>query len=112
MGQVAFENQVILKGDAREAFRQAITEANWENGHRQGCSGDIQCANGFSMKSDHPRYGTQAFQKWQEKHHDNMDKGDCICIEIKGAVLKRLKPRYFKGKQGVRGFFFFGEARD
>jgi len=112
MGQVSFENRIILKGDANDAFNSAIEDANDENGHRQGYSGDIQCAHGFSILTDHPRYGTKAFDKWQEKHHEKMDKGDCICIEIKGAVLKRIKGNRWKGRRGVRGFFFFGEARD
>ena len=113
MGQVSFEDQVVIKGDARAAFRQAREEAKDENGHRQGYSGDIQCAEGFHMISDHPRYGTKAFDKWQEKHHEKMYKGDCKCIEIKGAELKRWKGNgYWKGKKGVRAFFFFGEARD
>ena len=113
MGQVAFENEIVIKGDARAAYRQACEEMSDENGHRDGYSGDIQTSHGFDIKSDHPRYGTAAFDKWQQKHHDKMDKGDCICIEIKGAMLKRAKGNgYWKGKKGVRGFFFFGEARD
>ena len=112
MGAVAFEDQVVIKGDARAAFRQARDEARDENGHQQGYSGDIQCADGYSTRSDNPRYGTKAFEKWQEKIQDRMDKGDCVCVEVTGAVLKRWKGNgYWKGKKGVRGFFFFGEAR-
>ena len=114
MGTVAFGNEIIIKGTARDAFRQATEDANDENGHQQGYSGDIQCANGYSQRSDNPRYGTKAFDKWEENLIDNkMGKGDCYYVEITGAVLKRLKGNgYWKGKKGVKGYYFFGNARD
>lgn len=112
MGACDFSDRIIIKGDARAAFRQAVEEANYENGHQQGYSGDIQCAHGFRMRTDNPRYGTKAFDKWGEKLLERMDKGDCYCVELTGAVLKRYKDRsYLKGKKGVRGFYFFGVGR-
>jgi hypothetical protein len=112
MGATNFSNQVIIKGNARDAFRQAREDANDENGHQDGYSGDIQCANGYRMKSQHPRYGTAAFDKWEYKLQENMDKGDCICVEILGAPLKRIKGTRWKGRRGIKGFYFFGVARD
>tara|TARA_R110000772_G_scaffold6250_5_gene21940 strand:- start:1666 stop:2007 length:342 start_codon:yes stop_codon:yes gene_type:complete len=112
MGAQSYDSKVIIKGNARDAFRQAREEANDYNGHREGYSGDIQTADGFSMRTDNPRFGTQAFYKWEEKQLDKMDKGDCICVELKGAVLKRAKGNgYWKGKKGVKGFYFFGMGR-
>tara|TARA_R110000796_G_scaffold1673_6_gene6987 strand:- start:218 stop:556 length:339 start_codon:yes stop_codon:yes gene_type:complete len=111
MGATNFSNQVVIKGTARDAFREANEEANDYNGHQDGYSGDIQTANGFRMRSEHPRYGTAAFDKWENKLLDDMDKGECICVEILGAPLKRIKGARWKGKRGVKGYYFFGMAR-
>ena len=110
MGATNYSDLVVIKGDESNAFRQAVEEANDYNGHQEGYSGDIQTADGFRMPRVHPRYGTKAFENWEEKiTWGEMDKGDCICIEIKGAVLKRIKERRgLKGKKGYRAFYFFG----
>jgi len=111
MGAQSYDSKVILKGNANDAYREAIEEANDYNGHQEGYSGDIQTADGFSMRTDNPRYGTQAFWKWEDKLLNKMDKGDCYCVELTGAVLKRAKGQRWKGKKGVRGFYFFGMGR-
>ena len=42
---------------------------------------------------------------------DTIDKYDCLCVEITGAVLKRLKENNgYKGKKNVKAFYFFGWA--
>ena len=111
MGATNFSNLELIKGDANDAYGRAIENANDYNGHQEGYSGDIQTAEGFYMRTDNPRFGTKAFYKWTEKHLDAMDKGECYCVEIKGATLKRLKGRTYKGRRGIRGFYFFGMAR-
>ena len=43
---------------------------------------------------------------------DKMEKGDCVAVEVKGSILKKLKERWgFKGKRGIKAFYFFGWAR-
>jgi len=95
---------------AREAYREAVEDAEYEDGH-DSYNGTISTTDGFYTRTDNPRYGTAAFDKWEEKILDKTDKRDCHCIEITGAVLKRMKDKSrYKGKKGVKAFYFFGWA--
>jgi hypothetical protein len=98
MGACSFSNQILIKGNANDAYRRVNEEMNAENGHQQGYSGDIQTTDGFSMARNAPRYGTKAFDKWEDKQDEEMCKRDCLCVEITGASLKRLKER-----RGLKG---------
>ena len=112
MGACTFSNGIVIKGTMRDAYTQLVEEANAYNGHQDGYSGDIQTSYGFLEPNTHPKYNTKAFWDWSDKRIDNMSKGDCIGIEIKNkAELKKLKGRRWKGKRGVRAFYFFGLAR-
>ncbi len=114
MGACNFSNLVVIKGDARDAYREANEEMRDYNGHQEGYSGDIQTTEGFyDMTHLAPKYGTKAFDKWEDKQldGDRIEKwGACGCVEIKSpAMLKRLKESNgYKGKKGVRAFYFFG----
>ena len=110
MGATTFSNLEIVKGNASDAYNQACDEMNDYNGHQEGYSGDIQTTDGFYMARNAPRYGTKAFNNWEDKELDKIDKwGSCCCVEITGANLKRLKERRgLKGKKGYRAFYFFG----
>jgi len=112
MGACDFSNLEVVKGNANDAFKNAVEEMNDYNGHQEGYSGDIQTADGFGMARDAPRYGIKAFVKWEDKQYENFDKGDCLCVEVTGAKLKELKERRgYKGKKGIKAFYFFGLAR-
>jgi hypothetical protein len=113
MGACFYSNLEVVKGDVNDAYNVAYEEARDCNGHQEGYSGDIQTANGLMKpKGKVPRFGTKAFQKWEDKTYETMDKGDCIAIELKGAVLKRLKERRgLKARKGYRAFYFFGCGR-
>jgi hypothetical protein len=114
MGAQTFSNLEVVKGDARDAYRQACQEANDYNGHQEGYSGDIQTTDGFRILKDNPRFGTKAFNKWEDDILMNDKYGiskweSCGCVEITGANLKRLKERRgLKGRKGYRAFYFFG----
>lgn len=111
MGATTFYNTILVKGDARTAYRELREEMRDENGHQQGYSGDIQTCSGFKLYTDAPRYGTKAFDKWEDKMVMNkLDKwGDAACVEIKGTIFKRMKERRgLKGRKGYRAFYFFG----
>ena len=47
MGACNFDNLVVIKGTARDAYREANEEMNDYNGHQEGYSGDIQTTSGF-----------------------------------------------------------------
>lgn len=112
MGAQAYSNLILIKGTANDAYREAQEEANDYNGHQEGYSGDIQTSYGFGNRKDNPRYGTKAFETWEDNLLDEMDKGDCVCVELGGAVLKRLKERRgMKGRKGIRAYYFFGMGR-
>ena len=109
MGACEFGRIQMVKGGVREAYREANTEANEENGHQDGYSGDIQTTHGYKPANDHPRFGTKAFDKWESELTHDMDKGDCVVVEIKGATFNRMKERRgLKGRKGIRAFYFFG----
>jgi hypothetical protein len=110
MGACDFSNLVVIKGKARDAYHDAVEDAEYEDGH-DPYNGTISTTNGFSMRSDNPRYGTKAFDKWEEKVLDETDKRECVCVEITGAVATRIKNRRgYKGKKGIGVFYFFGMA--
>jgi len=111
MGACNFDYKTIGKFTPREAYNDLVEDAEYEDGH-DAYNGTISTTDGFSTpRGDVPRFGTKAFQKWEEKQLDKMDKRDCLCVELKGAVLKRYKDRTrFKGKKGVRAYYFFGWA--
>lgn len=112
MGACDFDNIEVVKGNSRDAYNQAVEEMNDYNGHQEGYSGDIQTSNGFSMAHVSPRYGTKAFDKWEQSKLEDMEKGDCLCVEVVGTNLKKMKERRgLKGRKGYRAFYFFGVAR-
>ena len=111
MGAVDYSVMKVVKGDVRLAYREAVEEARDYNGHQEGYSGDIQTADGYHEVSGNPSYNTQSFWDWEAKQLEDMDKGDCYYIEIKGAVAKRIKGNRWKGRKGIRVFYFFGVGR-
>jgi len=40
-----------------------------------------------------------------------MDKRDCRFIELEGTALKKVKEKHgYKGKKGIKAFYFYGWA--
>jgi len=113
MGACEFSNTIVIKGTSREAYREAVEEMRDYNGHQEGYSGDIQTSHGFGVSYGSPRFGTKAFYEWRDKKLERMDKGDCLCVEIKSpSTIKKLKSSYgMKGKKGVKAYYFFGLGR-
>lgn len=98
-----------------EAYRKAVKEALYEHGNNS-YNGTISTTSGFYFFDEHPRWGTKAFDKWEDKilSDDNspVEKyGKCGCIEIKGKAAKNIKEvNGFKGKRGLKVWYFFGWA--
>jgi len=111
MGATTFGNLTVGRyKNASEAYSSLVEEAEYEYGH-DPYNGTISTTDGFRTLNDNPRYGTKSFSKWEDKMINNMDKYDCICVEITGAVLKRMKEsRGYKGKKGIKAFYFIGWA--
>jgi hypothetical protein len=111
MGACTFGNVVVTKGNSSKAYNEICDEMKDYNGHQEGYSGDIQTTDGFYTARETPRYGTKAFNKWEDEQLDKLNKRECLCVEIKSpSELKRLKGDRWKGKRGVRAFYFFGWA--
>lgn len=92
-----------------EGLRKAIEEAREENGHQDGYSGDIQTCDTPDISRNHPRYGTKAFWKWEDKQIQIMDKRECMMLEITGKKAMDLKNRNgYKGCKGIRSYYIFG----
>ena len=96
---------------ASEAYNSLVEDALHTYGH-DSYNGTISTTQGFTMRDDNPRYGTKAFDKWEDKMLDVAEKWeDCVCVEITGAVLKRIKENNgYKGKKGIKAFYFIGWA--
>lgn len=109
MGAIQFGNIGIAKS-AADAYDELVEEAEYENGH-DPYNGTISTTYGCRKLTGNPRYGTKAFEKWEDKLYDNLDKGDCVYVEITGAVATRIKQRNgLKGRKGLKVFYFFGWA--
>ena len=112
MGAIDYSHYSVVKGDMRDAYHHARQEANYENGHQQGYSGDIQTSSSYmDCTKEAPRYGTKAFNKWENLMLDEtLQKWDvCAGVEIKGKAAKLIKEYHgYKGKRGYRVFYFFG----
>lgn len=110
MGAIQF-GQVEIAKTAKDAYSRAVEEAEYESGH-DPYNGTISTTEGFRMTTGNPRFGTKAFAKWEEENVDNYGKWEgCGCIEITGAVAKRIKEkRGLKGRRGLKVFYFFGWA--
>ena len=113
MGATNFDTlQVGRFKSAREAYRNAVEEANYEYGH-DSYNGTISTTSGFRMidvpgRKDPFRY-VDDIDKWDDWGISKWEA--CGCIEIKGTRLKKLKERNgYKGKKGIRAFYFFGWA--
>jgi len=97
--------------NASDAYLTLVEDALHDYGH-DSYNGTISTTSGFIVRDDNPRYGTKAFEKWEHKMLNVAQKWeDCVCIEITGAVLKRMKEnRGYKGKKGIKAFYFIGWA--
>jgi hypothetical protein len=114
MGACNFGTTSIGKfKDAREAYDTACKEAVEYSGHRDGYNGTISTTRGFKLITTAPKFGTKAFQEWEDKQLDTLQKyGHCIAIEITGKIFNEMKKRDFSGKKGIKAFYFFGWAAE
>ena len=111
MGAITFDlTEVGRYKNASEAYSEAVEEALYDMGH-DSYNGTISTTDGFRKLNTHHRYGSKAWNKWVEKLLDELDKRDCVCYEIKGTALKKIKERRgYKGKRNVKAYYFFGWA--
>ncbi|MDG1949474.1 MAG: hypothetical protein P8J32_01470 [bacterium] len=112
MGACTFGQTEIGKfKNVGEAYRAAQEEANHEEGHNP-YNGTISTCTSLSVARNAPRFGTQAFDKFEDKLLDDLGKRECLYVELTGAALQKRKPNYLKGKKGVKGYYFFGWAAE
>jgi hypothetical protein len=114
MGATNFGNITVGRfKSASQAYDDLVDDALYEYGHGS-YNGTISTTidGGFIMEEDFPRYQSKAFDKWEDKTMKKAEKwGPCICIELTGAALKRIKENHgYKGKKGIKAFYFFGWA--
>jgi len=118
MGATNFSDIIMIKGNQRDAYNSLVEEAHYEYGH-DSYNGTISTTSGFrDITSEAPRYGTKAFEKFEDKVLENRMYGiskwdDCACIEISKntALYKKMKQRRgLQGRKGYRAFYFFGFA--
>ena len=120
MGASNFSNVIMGKYTPSEAYRVLVEDALYESGH-DPYNGTISTTHGFTdLTKEAPRYGTKAFDKWEDNVLCN-DKfgvekwGRAGLIEISPntSLFKKMKERRgLKGRKGVRAFYFFGWAAE
>ena len=114
MGAWDFSITKIAK-TPREAYKEAVKGALYEHGH-DGYNGTISTTDDYYFFDKHPRWGTIAFDKWENKilgdDHGPIQKwGACGCVEITGKAAKEIKEvNGLKGKRGLKVWYFFGWA--
>lgn len=120
MGATNFGHTIIGKYKPIEAYNKLVKDALYECGH-DSYNGTISTTNGCKNLTDRaPRYGTKAFQTWEDDVIDN-DKfgvekwGNAGFVEIppKTLLFKKMKERNgLKGRKGIRAYYFFGWAAE
>ena len=109
----AHESNIVKIGkyrDASQAYAEAVREAQHEHGH-SGYNGTISTSHGFVMRKDSPKYGTKKFWKFYEDKIDGTKFAKWNCVEITGAMLKRINEEEgYKGKRNIKAFYFWGLA--
>ena len=114
MGASNFGTTKVAK-TPREAYNKSVEGALYEYGH-DGYNGTISTTDDYYFFDEHPRWGTIAFDKWEEKILDNSNSqvqkwGLAGCIEVKGKAAKEIKAvNGLKGKRGLKVWYFFGWA--
>lgn len=111
MGSQTFEILTVGRfKSVREAYSHECEEAEYLFGI--DCyNGTISTTDGCYRRTDFPRYGTRKFDGWIGKELDKMDKRECRFVELEGAALKKVKERRgYKGKKGIKAFYFYGWA--
>jgi hypothetical protein len=111
MGAQVFEILTVGRfKSASEAYSYECEEAEYDDGH-DPYNGTISTTNGCYKRREFPRYGTRKFDSWVGKEIDSMDKRECRFVELEGAALKKAKERRgYKGKKGIKAFYFYGWA--
>ena len=119
MGAHNFSNTFMGKATPREAYNELVEEAYYEDGH-DAYNGTISTTEGcVDLTRKAPRYGTKAFNKFEDEVLENGDKygvekwGNCGVVEISKntALYKKMKERRgLKGRKGIRAYYFFGWA--
>jgi len=111
MGAQVFEILTVGRfKSASEAYSYECEEAQYDDGH-DPYNGTISTTDRCYRRTEFPRYGTRKFDGWVGKEIDSMDKRECRFVELEGAALKKAKERRgYKGKKGIKAFYFYGWA--
>ena len=95
---------------AKEAYKELVEKAENQYGWN-GYNGTISTSDGFKMVTNHPRFGTKAWDKFEDDTISGTKWKKWNCIEIKGATAKKWKKQEgFKGRRGIKVFYFWGLA--
>jgi hypothetical protein len=110
MGAIEVTRYTIGKyKNYKHAWDEIYDEDRYENGHDYYSGGISNCMSP-ELIAVHPKYGSKKFNEWVEDKLSIAHKQDCFCVEITGAALKRVKGNFWKGRRGIKAFYFFGIA--
>lgn len=97
MGANTFD-KIIFGKNASNAYIKAKKEADEEYGHQEGYSGQINSTNSVEQITVDYRYNTKNYNKLVDEKLNNINKRECLLIEITGKAAKDLKE-----KNGLKG---------
>ena len=114
MGATSFGQTVVSKTTG-EGYKELCDKSYEVYGHQDGYNSTISTTDGHYFFDEHPRWGTKAFDKWEDKILDQdgpvQKWKKAGCVEIKGKAAKEIKKvNGLKGKRGFKVFYFFGWA--
>lgn len=101
--------------NARQAFIDAVQEAQYEYGHG-GYTGTIAEKKSFSIievpnRKDPYVFAKECLENSEGKFWD-AKWGPAACVEVKNSFLKKERGEYWKAKRNFKVFYFFGWASE
>ena len=122
MGSTTYRHEVLIKGNVKQAYNKAVTDARAEFGHQQGYCGSIQQSyNGYTILDvDRPTIGSKKYYEWESDVLNAvgdmaLPDGSTFAIPLTPHELRKARQQYrwqhLKGTRGVTGWRFIGWAR-
>lgn len=103
-GIIVTQGQSNVYKAMRQAYVEACDDAAYMYGH-DAYNGEINNTHLPKLITPKYRYGSKAFERWFDELVEDLDKRDCVAIEVPRTHILKHNPR-LKGKRNIKGFVF------